>query len=65
MGTLGKITGRVPEVLHEKPREGDVMHSRADIRLAGSVLGYRPSVKLEDGLREMLRKSGRGTVRRA
>jgi UDP-glucose 4-epimerase len=48
---IGKISGRVPEVLHEKTREGDVMHSRADIRLAGRVLGYRPSVKLEDGLR--------------
>jgi UDP-glucose 4-epimerase len=56
---LGKISGKVPQAVHEKPREGDVMHSRADIRLAESVLGYRPSVKLEDGLAEMLRTNGR------
>ena len=33
------------------PREGDVRHSLADIALARRLLGYKPSVSFEDGLR--------------
>src|SRR5260221_11544144 len=33
------------------PRPGDVRHSLADLRLATKVLGYRPIVDFEEGLR--------------
>jgi len=39
---------------HDAPRAGDVRDSQADISKARSVLGYEPSVKLEDGLRKTL-----------
>jgi UDP-glucose 4-epimerase len=36
------------------PRPGDVRHSRADISLAKSVLGYKVQVDLEEGIRKTL-----------
>ncbi len=36
------------------PRPGDVRHSRADVTLARAVLGYRPSVRFEDGIRRTI-----------
>ena len=47
---LGKATGA--EVCG-KYRVGDIRHCTADVRLAREVLGYRPSVTLEDGLVEL------------
>ena len=35
-----------------RPRAGDVRDSLADITLARDLLGYRPLVGLEEGLRE-------------
>ncbi len=35
-------------------RPGDILHSLADISLAGKVLGYKPVVSLEEGLRRTL-----------
>ncbi len=35
-------------------RAGDVRHSQADISKASRLLGYRPTHRLEDGLRESL-----------
>jgi len=51
LAMLGKILGRpvVPE--HAPARAGDVRHSLADITRAREVLGYAPSVTLEEGLR--------------
>ncbi|HLJ56815.1 MAG TPA: NAD-dependent epimerase/dehydratase family protein [Chthonomonadaceae bacterium] len=39
-------------VRYEPPRDGDILHSGADIRLAGERLGYHPTTSLECGLRE-------------
>ena len=36
-----------------KYRVGDIRHCWADVTLAREVLGYRPSVSLEDGLVEL------------
>ena len=47
---LGKATGA--EVCG-KYRVGDIRHCTADVSLAREVLGYRPSVTLEDGLVEL------------
>lgn len=49
---LGEIIGPLPAPRHEAPRAGDVLHSQADISKAGRLLGYRPLVGFEDGLRQ-------------
>lgn len=43
-GLRAEVTGKV--------RAGDIRHCFADISLAGDVLGYRPSVGLDEGLAE-------------
>ena len=48
------IMGRDLNPIHEKPREGDVRYSLADISRARSI-GYKPSYALEDGLKETIR----------
>ena len=40
-------------VRREPPRPGDIPHSLASVERAERVLGYRPRVSLEEGLREM------------
>ena len=48
--------------IHVPPREGDVRRSRADISLAARDLGWKPKIRLEDGVRELVehaRKKGR------
>lgn len=47
---LGKITGESIRAKHDQPRNGDILHSQADIGLATSLLGYRPTVNFEEGL---------------
>ena len=42
------------EIVHTDPRQGDVEHSRADISKAETLLGYRPRVGLEEGLRAIV-----------
>jgi UDP-N-acetylglucosamine 4-epimerase len=39
------------EATYREPREGDIRNSLADISLAKNLLGYKPSVKFEDGLK--------------
>lgn len=48
---LGKITGTKIEPGYEAPRPGDIRHSQADVTLASRVLGYKPLVNFEEGLR--------------
>ena len=58
---LGRITGRPTRAEHRPARAGDVRHSLADIGLARRLLGYRPVVSFEQGLRrtvEWYRSSG-------
>jgi nucleoside-diphosphate-sugar epimerase len=40
-----------PRARHEAPRPGDIRHSLADIRQARRLLGYRPSVGFDEGIR--------------
>lgn len=40
-----------PEAIFEPPRAGDVRHSEASVLRAASVLGWRPEIPLEQGLR--------------
>jgi len=47
---VGRLLGKDIAPTHAAPREGDVMHSSADIRLAAATIGYRPQVTLTEGL---------------
>jgi UDP-N-acetylglucosamine 4-epimerase len=42
------------EPTYRPPREGDIRNSLADISLAKDLLGYHPTVKFEDGLRDTI-----------
>ena len=52
LATLKKILGSDAEAIYEPARMGDVRDSQADIAKAERLLGYRPTVTLEDGLRQ-------------
>ena len=56
-GTIIKAsgTGTDPGLMHKAPRDGDVKHSLADIRRAESIIGYKPSYALDDGLKETIK----------
>lgn len=63
LATLARELGRGPRARHLPPRPGDIRHSLADIRLARRLLGYRPKVDFETGLRRTV-EWYRGSVRR-
>jgi nucleoside-diphosphate-sugar epimerase len=52
LATLNKILATDLQPLHGPARAGDVRHSQADISKAGRLLGYKPVVSFEDGLRK-------------
>jgi nucleoside-diphosphate-sugar epimerase len=48
---IGKTLGKQPNVKHDPPRAGDVRHSLADLTRAEELLGWKPRVLWEDGVR--------------
>ena len=52
--SLRDMIGATVEPIYEKPRAGDVRDSQADISKAASLLGYRPLVTFDQGLRNTL-----------
>ena len=48
---IGRLLEKPVERRHLPPRPGDLRNSWADVSEARSVLGYEPSVSLEEGLR--------------
>ena len=48
---LQRVTGASVAARHGESRPGDIRHSQADITLARDLLGFAPSVPVEDGLR--------------
>ena len=48
---ISRLCGRELQVEHVDPRPGDVKRSLADCRRAEALLGYRPAVDFEAGLR--------------
>ena len=48
---VGEIVGKEPEKRYAPPRPGDIRDSWADVSAARDVLGFEPSVALEEGLR--------------
>ena len=53
--TLKKIFGSNVEPIYKDARTGDVRDSQADISKAQQMLGYKPIVGLEEGLRETVK----------
>lgn len=51
VATLKSVSGRDFDVAFAPPRAGDIARNVSDISKATRVLGYRPAVPLEDGLR--------------
>ena len=49
---LNGILGTSIEPVHTPPRQGDVRHTLADISMAGKVLGFRPQMTFEEGLKK-------------
>ncbi len=49
-----ELTGSSSPIHHGPPRPGDIRHSRADITRAENVLGWKPKVRLEEGLLETI-----------
>ena len=45
-----EVTGSKSQVVHVRPRNGDILHSVADITKANEILGYNPHFSLEEGL---------------
>ena len=54
LATLNKIIGTNLQATYKDERIGDVRDSLADISKAKALLGYAPTVSLEDGLRRTL-----------
>jgi UDP-N-acetylglucosamine/UDP-N-acetyl-alpha-D-glucosaminouronate 4-epimerase len=52
--TIGRLLGRDVERRYAPPRPGDLRDSWADVSEARGVLGFEPSVSLEDGLRRTI-----------
>ena len=48
---INQLLGANVEAIYDEPRSGEVKHSLADIAKAEKLLGYRPKVRLEEGLR--------------
>jgi nucleoside-diphosphate-sugar epimerase len=51
---MNRILGTSIQAIHAEPRAGDVKDSQADISKAQRLLGYQPTVSLEEGLRHTL-----------
>ena len=51
---IGAILGKPVEKKHLPPRAGDIRDSWADLSKAERLLGYRPTIALEDGLRKTI-----------
>jgi UDP-glucose 4-epimerase len=56
--TIGRILDRPVEKEYSDPRPGEIRNSWADVSLAEEILGYRPQVGLEEGLRRTIEQLG-------
>jgi UDP-glucose 4-epimerase len=64
-GIIMKIMGFEADLIYEKPRQGDIQDSLADISAAGKELGYEPDYDLISGLRETVEWFGRSQKKEA
>jgi len=52
--SLAKIAGKSPQIRYEQTQKGDVRDTSADTTLLKEEVGFAPSTRLEDGLREQV-----------
>ena len=57
--TVLDVTGSKAEVIYNAQTSGGVSRMRADLTLAQEKLSYRPSIKLDDGLRLTIKRDTR------
>jgi nucleoside-diphosphate-sugar epimerase len=64
LASIQRVVGSAITPRHDAARVGDVRHSLADLRRAGELLGWRPQVPLEEGLRQTIEhlRTQRGDV---
>ena len=48
------LSGKRLEIIHTKPKKGDINHSKASINLAKKDLGYKPQISLRKGLEKLM-----------
>src|SRR5712691_3688444 len=51
IGLIGSVAGHHVDFVHQPPRSGDVRDSLASLDRAERILGYKPRISLEAGLR--------------
>ena len=54
LGTMNRLLGTKVQAVYKEARVGDVKDSQADISKAAALLGYKPTVSFEEGLRQTL-----------
>jgi UDP-glucose 4-epimerase len=52
--TMISLSGKKLEIMHKRPKKGDIRHSRASINLAKRDLDYAPQVSLRNGLEKLI-----------
>ncbi|MFI5283088.1 MAG: NAD-dependent epimerase/dehydratase family protein [Candidatus Dormibacterales bacterium] len=52
---INTITGRTLSTTFAPPREGDIRHSLADVRLAENAIGFHSKIAFAEGLRRTIR----------
>jgi UDP-glucose 4-epimerase len=58
--TVGRLLGKPVEKLYRPPRPGDLRDSWANVDEARGLLGYEPTISLEEGLRRTIDAFGIG-----
>jgi len=48
------ISGKKLDIRYQKPKEGDIRFSQADISLAKKEVGYFPKIELEEGIKDLI-----------
>lgn len=54
IGRINTVLGKLIKPVHVAARKGDIKHSWADISAATRLLGYRPVVSFDEGLRRSI-----------
>lgn len=52
--SIRSIVGSPSDIVHTDPRTGDIQRSHADIGKARDTLGYAPSIRLDDGVEDLV-----------
>lgn len=51
---INELLGKSVKPVYTEPRPGDVRHSLADVSLAAELIGYKPIVQFDEGLRRAI-----------